>query len=198
MHKFQKYLLIVELLLLPLIAILSWVFSLYMPMIRSLLHPNGIRWITTHIISNFTILPIGEIILFLIALSLLSALNPRTLFDRKATQKEKRAHLFALLMLLMNVLVVVSFTFFPPYILLNFLGTLSDSPFSDSIPAFIFIAIETTCCTYAYTSGKMTTIQDFAQVHSSMLVKFAPFFIHLFLLSQIIGWVKFTNIISYL
>ena len=198
MHKFQKYLLIVELLLLPVIAILSWIFSLYTPMIRSLLHPNGIRWIATHIIRNFTSLPIGEIILCLIALSLLSALNPRTLFDRKATQKEKRAHLFAFLMLLMNILVVVFFTFFPPYVLLNFLGTLSDSPFIDGIPAFIFIAIETTCCTYAYTSGKMTTIQDFAQVHSSMLIKFSPFFIHLFLIAQIIGWVKFSNIMVYL
>ena len=198
MHKFQKYLLIVELLLLPVIAILSWIFSLYTPMIRSLLHPNGIRWIATHIIRNFTSLPIGEIILCLIALSLLSALNPRTLFDRKATQKEKRAHLLAFLMLLMNILVVVFFTFFPPYVLLNFLGTLSDSPFIDGIPAFIFIAIETTCCTYAYTSGKMTTIQDFAQVHSSMLIKFCPFFIHLFLIAQIIGWLKFSNIMVYL
>ena len=198
MHKLQKYLLTVELLLMPLIIIFSWVFSLYMPMLRSLLSPNGIRWITTSIISNFTALPIGELILVLIALSLLSALNPRTLFDRKATQKEKRAHLFAFLMLLANIVVVLLHTFFPPYILLNFFGSLSSSPLTDSLPGLIFICIETTCCTYAYTAGKMTTMQDFAQVHTSVLVKFSPLFIHLFLISQIVGWVGYSNILAYL
>ncbi len=198
MHKFQKYLLTAELLLLPVISILSWVFSIYLPKLRSLLHPNGIRWIATSFISNFTAMPIGEIVLFLIALSLLSTLNLRTLFDSHATQKEKRAHIFALLMLLLNILIVTIFTFFPPYILLNFFGSLSSSPLIDSIPGILFICIETTCCTYAYTSGKMTTMQDFAQTHTSLLVKFCPYFIHLFLISQIIGWIGYSNLWAYL
>ncbi len=198
MHRFLKILLIAELLLLPLIAISSWICSVYQPAIRSLLAPNGLRWIFTSIISNFTSLPIAEIILILIAISLLSFLNLSSLFHHRPTPKEKRALFFALLMLVMNIFAIAALTFLPPYILLNFFGSLLSSPLTDSIPGLLFVAIETTGCTYAYTSGRMTTIQDFSVAHSSFINLLSPLFIHLFLIAQIIGWMGYSNILSVL
>lgn len=196
MHKLPKSFLIVELLLLPTLAIASWICSIYMPEVRSLLDPMGLRWITTSIVSNFTQMPIAECILCLILLSLISSLDLRSTLRGRISQKEKRALFFSFVVFLINIAAIAALTFLPPYILLNFFGTFSSSPLTDSIPGFIFITLETTCCTYAYTSGKMTTIQDFSVAHSSLIVKFSPFFIHLFVISQIIGWLGFSRLLS--
>ncbi len=196
MHKLLKSLLIAELLLLPLIAIASWICSIYTPSVRSLLDPMGLRWITTSFVSNFTRLPIAECLLCLILLSLISSLNLRSTLRGRISQKEKRALLFSFVMFLINIAAIAALTFLPPYILLNFFGTFSSSPFTDSIPGFLFITLETTFCTYAYTSGKMTTMQDFSVAHSWLIVKFSPFFIHLFIIAQIIGWLGFSRLLS--
>lgn len=185
----SSFLLILELISLPLIAICSWICSIYIPSVRSLLAPSGLRWISTSIISNFTAMPISPLLLILLSLSIIISsgiLSPVT------SPKQKRALTFAFITLLLNLLAIFALTFIPPYILLNFFGTLSHSPLTDSIPGFLLILTETICTTYAYTSGRLTTIRDFTAAHTSLLSRFSPLFLHLFLLSQLIGWLGYS------
>ena len=184
-----------EILALPLIAIASWISSIYIPAAHSLLDAEGLRWMATNIVSNFIRLPIPQFILLLIALSTLYSSGIHSLFSRHATTKQHRAALFALITLLINITAVCLLTFIPPYILLSPFGTFAGSPLSRSIPGLLFIVIETTALTYGYTSGKITTPRDFTSAHSILIQKSAPIFIHLFLLSQIASWLRYSAII---
>ena len=175
----------------PLLAISSWVTSIYTDHARNLLCANGLRWIFTSIISNFQRLPLAEGILLLIALSVLSHSGLLQCLTSRPTLKQRRALLFTLSVLLLILALVGALTFLPPYVLLNFFGGIDHSPLTDSLPGLLFLTVEALSCVYGFTSGKMLTLSDFSQAHSHFIVKFAPFFIHIFLLAQLTQWVKF-------
>ena len=192
-------LLLLELLALPLIAVSSWICSIYDSGVRSLLSPDGLRWIATSVVDNFAAMPIAHILLFLIGLSLLLSSGITSVFraGRRAvpiSPKQQRAVVFALVMLLLNVLLLLALTFLPPYVLLNFFGTLTHSPLTDSLPCFCLLLIETVCSTYAYTSGRLTTVRDFTAAHTMLLVRLSPLFLHLFLWAQILGWLGYSSL----
>ncbi|MBQ9640818.1 MAG: AbgT family transporter [Bacteroidaceae bacterium] len=187
-----KWLLLLELLAFPLIAISSWVVSIYNSGANNLLAPNGLRWLLTSFVSNFARLPWAEILLGLIALSVLQFSGIADCVVHRPTQKQQRALLFALAALVSMVVAVGALTVLPPYILLNFFGGTAQSPLTDSLPGLLFITAEVVACVYGYTSGKMVTIEDFSVAHSQLIVQLSPLFIHAFLLSQVFEWIKYS------
>ena len=189
--KLLKWLLLIEIAAFPCLAVSSWVASIYSDHARNLLSANGLRWLSVSIVSNFQRLPIAETLLVLIALSVFCFSGLPQSLTHHSTLKQRRALMFTIAVLLMIVSLICGLTFFPPYILLNFFGGIDHSPLTESLPGFFFLTIEILSCVYGFTSGKMLTISDFSQAHSLFIVKFAPVFIHLFLISQLIEWVKF-------
>jgi p-aminobenzoyl-glutamate transporter AbgT len=182
----------IELLTMALLPVASWIASIYLPPTRSLLDANGLRWLMTHWVDNFTRLPVGEAVLVLIGLSALQTSGLASLGHRHLSLKQKRAMLFTLASLFAVVMAVAAMTLLPPYILLNFFGGVAGSPLADSLPGLLFIMVEVASCVYGFTSGKIVTVGDFSQAHSSLLVRFAPCFVHFFLLAQIIAWIKYS------
>ena len=187
-----KWLLVLELLAFPVIAISSWVVSIYSSAARNLLDAKGLRWMLTCFVKNFTLIPWAEILMVLIAFSVLHFSGITDCLRRRPTLKQQRALLFALAALVCIILGVGAFTVLPPYVLLNFFGGLERSPLIESLPGLLFLSAEAMGCVYGYTSGKMVTIEDFSVAHSQLIIRFSPLFIHFFLLSQIIEWVKFS------
>ena len=186
------WLFVAELLVLPLIAISSWVVSIYNGEVRNLLDANGVRWLLTSFVSNFARMPWAEILLALIAVSVLQFSGIADCLRHRPTLKQQRALLFAFVALVAIVVAVGSLTVLPPYILLNFFGGTDHSPLMDSLPGLLFLTAEVLSCVYGYTAGKIVTIGDFSQAHTLLLIRCAPLFVHVFLLSQIIAWIKYS------
>lgn len=190
--RILTWLFVAELLALPLIAISSWVVSIYNGEVRNLLDANGVRWLMTSFVSNFARMPWAEILLALIAVSVLQFSGIADCLRHRPTLKQQRALLFAFVALLAIVVGVGSLTVLPPYILLNFFGSTDHSPLMESLPGLIFLTIETVACVYGFTSGKMVTIEDFSEAHSQFIKHFSPLVVHCFLLTQVLEWIKYS------
>jgi p-aminobenzoyl-glutamate transporter AbgT len=190
--RILKWLLLAELIAFPLIAISSWVVSIYSSAARNLLDAKGLRWLMTSFVSNFARWPWAEILLVLIALSVLQFSGITDCLRHRPTLKQRRALMFTFAALMVIVVGVGALTFLPPYVLFNFFGGLDDSPLTVSLPGLLFLTAETLACVYGFTSGKMVTIEDFSVAHSQLIVHLSPLFIHCFLLAQIFEWIKFS------
>lgn len=190
--RLGRFLFFLELSAIPLLPIISWVVSVYDPTAHSLLDANGLRWLMTSWVSNFTSLPVGEAVVLLIALSVFQGSGLPELVRGRLSLKQKRALMFTLAALVFILLAVAAMTLLPPYTLLNFFGGVSHSPLIDSLPGLMFLTVEVLSCVYGFTSGKIVTIDDFSQAHSLYLVRCAPLFVHVFLLAQIIAWIKYS------
>jgi len=187
-----RCLFLLELLSLPLLPVVSWVVSVYNPSAHSLLDANGLRWLMTSWVSNFTSLPLGEAVLVQMALSVVQASGLPDLLRGRLSLKQQRALMFMLAALVFILAAVAAMTLLPPYTLLNFFGGVTDSPLMDSLPGLLFLTAEVLSCVYGYTAGKIVTIGDFSQAHTLLLIRCAPLFVHVFLLSQIIAWIKYS------
>ena len=181
-----------ELSVMALLPVVSWVVSIYRPAVRSLLDAGGLRWMMSSWVHNFTRLPVGETILLLMALSVFQSSGLAMVVRGHLSLKQKRALMFTLAALLTMTLAVAAMTLLPPYALLNFFGGLSHSPLIDSIPSVLLLMVEVMSSVYGFTSGKIVTAADFSHSHTQLLNRSAPLFIHVFLLSQIIAWLKYS------
>lgn len=188
----NKALLIAELLLMPVMLLTSWVVNIYHPGVRSLIDVQGIRMLTTHIVSNFAAVPFAPVILVLMCASVMHFSGIIHCFRTHPSAKQQRAIVFALSSLAVMVLFLFALLFFMPHVVLNCFGGLERSPFVIGLPGMLFVTIEVMSCVYGYTSGKLVTIDDFFLAHTRFLSILAPLFLHLFLLSQLYSWAQYS------
>lgn len=200
MKAFARIFLIVLIIILPIVVIASWVVGAYNPDVKSLLEDAGVRWSITHITKNFSDLPLAEILLLMVTVSVvresgwLSWLYPK---NHPLTLKQLRAYTYTNLLIFALFLIFLLVLFMPASPLRNSFGELSHSPLSQgwlSLLSLLFIIVSNV---YGYLSGRFVTSADFAFAHTRVLRNFSPAFISLFFLGQIMGCLDYSQLITF-
>lgn len=181
-----------------LLLIVSWLLCIYFDSINGLLSPHGIRWLTSHLVSNFCTVPFGEIILGLIGVGSLIESDIFKLFSGHISLKQKRALQTTIITVVIVLCVFSSFLLMPNAILLSAFGTISNSPFSKGVYGLIVCLFILIANVYGYTSGKFVTLDDFVNAHSSFIKKTGFYFIFVFFSSQFIQCLDYTHILAVL
>ena len=179
-----------------LLAIASWLASIYIDGIEGLLTPKGMRWICSSLVANFSTVPLAHLLLGFMSISVLRESGLFKIFHGHLSLKQTRA---LQITSISAAIILVAFSlllFLPNALLLSAFGTIAGSSFTRGlygIAACFAIAIGNI---YGYTSGKFIGMQDFIRAHISIFPHVASYFVILFLASQFVCGLEFTEIFS--
>ena len=109
------------------VTVLSWVGNVYEWGVNNLLCADGIRWAVANIIYNFTDSPIGEIILLLLGLSVLTESGFLTFWKSAKSIKQKRAMQITIVAIVVYCLTIFCLLFTSHAVLLSAFGTIHEA-----------------------------------------------------------------------
>ena len=183
-------------LLLLLVALLSWVGSIYAWGLESLLDAEGVRWMCIHMLDNVRQSPWLEIAMALavcgqfIESGLPAVFTPRFWQRRSRTLKKMRALQITIAVLaVMVVLFVLSLTGASP--LMSALGQFTLSPLFFGLYPISLMVLLVLSTTYGLASGRFYSVGDVVRSLVSLPVAVAPFFVTLFLAAQLMGCIRY-------
>lgn len=174
---------------------LSWIVSIYSDGVNGLLTPRGVRWVVSSVMGNFASTPLAEIISGMIAFGVLRDSKILSLLSSKPTLKQRyalkiTAFAAVAILLLMSLTLVL-----PNALLLSSFGTVVNSPFMKGLYAIALAFIIFVGNIYGYTSGRYISLSDFVQAHVSVFKISSPYFILLFLSSQLVNCLDYTDLL---
>lgn len=178
----------------------TWMVGAYNNEVRSLLDSDGVRWGITHILSNFSRLPLATILMLLVTVSVvlesgwLSWMFPK---NHPLMLKQLRAYTYTNLLLIVITVFFVFVLLMPGSPFLNAFGGFAHSPLLKGWFSILSLLIIFIANVYGYLSGRLTTSNDFAFAHTRLLRKYAPAFVPLFIVAQIGGCMDYSNLFTF-
>lgn len=174
----------------------SWLTSIYVNEITGILTPRGIRWICSNIIVNFSSVPLAKILLGFMSVSVLRESGIFKIFRGHLSLKQKRALQITGLSVAIILLLFSMLLFLPNPLLLSAFGTLEGSAFTKGLYGLVACCIIIVGNVYGYTSGKFIRASDFIYAHTKIFSVVANYFVILFIASQFVCCLEFTEIFS--
>lgn len=169
------------------ITVLSWVGNVYEWGVNNLLCADGIRWAVANIIYNFTDSPIGEIILLLLGLSVLTESGFLTFGKSAKSIKQKRAMQITIVAIVVYCLTIFCLLFTSHAVLLSAFGTLRESAFQQGAYGLLLLGIIIAGNLYGYFSGTFSSVKDSVLAHTSLILRISPYFVTAFVASEFVG-----------
>lgn len=178
----------------------SWAGSAYNNDIHNLLDADGVRWVITHILSNYSDLPLAYILLLLVAFSIMSESGwicwvfPK---NHPLMLKQLRAYTYTNLLAIVLTSIFVFVVLMPGSPLLNAFGGFEHSPLSIGWSILLLLFFILLSNVYGYISGQLTTSTDFLKAHTRFLNKYSYAFLTMFVVSQICGCLNYSNLLAF-
>lgn len=195
-HKTLRWFLVTIAGFLVLLCLMSWLMSIYIDGIESALSVNGIRWIVGNMVQNFYSVPLAQIIIGLFGVSIIRESGIAKVFRRHISLKQKRALQITLIFTAIFSLLFSLLLLLPNAILLSAFGDLYNSPLQKGLFGIIVLYMLLIGNIYGYTSGRFANMNDLVLAHVSIFNIMSPYFIILFMASQFVCCLDFSNILS--
>ena len=174
----------------------SWLASIYVNEIIGILTPRVIRWICSNIVANFSTVPLAKILLGLMSISVLRESGIFKVLRGHLSLKQKRALQITGISAATILLFFSMLLFLPNALLLSAFGTIEDSAFTKGLYGLVACYIIIVGNVYGYTSGRFIRISDFIHAHTRIFSVVANYFVILFLASQFVCCLEFTDVFS--
>lgn len=196
----MKYFPLLYLLGILVLAIVSWIGSVYGLDVHNLLSGEGLRWCVSNVLANFRHAPLAEILLALLALGILTESGfCRTLIDflhphhslRDISLKRQRAFQLSLLAVILCIALTLSLTFFNNSLLLSAFGTFVGSALQHGLFPLLLLLLMVVGVVFGTTSGRFLTAADLIHAAGWLLSRVADYFLTLFLAAQLVGCLTF-------
>ena len=178
------------------ITVLSWVGNVYEWGVNNLLCADGIRWAVANIIYNFTDSPIGEIILLLLGLSVLTESGFLTFWKSAKSIKQKRAMQITIVAIVVYCLTIFCLLFTSHAVLLSAFGTLRESAFQQGAYGLLLLGIIIAGNLYGYFSGTFSSVKDSISAHTSLILRVSQYFVTAFVASEFVGSMYYVFVIG--
>lgn len=185
----------VLLLVLFLLAIISWIGSTWGWGMRNLVSADGIRWFVSNFIINIKESPVGVMFLTLLAIGAVNKSGMLVMFSRKWSLKQKRAFSITLLVAVLIVLLVLGLTFVGDGVLLSPFGSVENSPLLEGLIWIILVSLILLANIFGYTSGRFMTLADMLKADTSMICSGRYDFVVYIMVAEICGCISFTGLL---
>lgn len=169
------------------LAIFSWLASMYGWIVHNVLSADGLRWAAASVLGNFRQVPFAEMLMVLVALSFLTESGLLKAFHVGITLKQRRALQFSVLVLIISLVAIAAAVFMPSSVLLSSFGRFAGSPIAAGLPALMLLVVVLVSITFGFLSGRFLTASDMLSAAAHIPAAAARVLPVLFLTSQLIG-----------
>lgn len=189
----MRYTPLVLLLITVLVAILSWLGSVYDWGLYSLLEAEGLRWMITHVLENFRLSPWAEVVVGLCTLSILvesglpQVCTPSFWHRSRRSLKKTRALQITAVCFLAFAVCLLFVVLMPSSPLLSAFGHLSQSPLYYGSYSLAAIVLTLLSVVYGAASGRFLSFADVAQALVFLPSSVGDFFVTLFMGAQFLS-----------
>ncbi len=187
---------IVLLLTMVLVALFSWIGSIYGLSVNNLFSGDGIRWWVMNFIPNVRETPFAYIIVGLVSLSVLKESGLFYAFSRSASLRCKRALSLSILVFGLLCLALALMTLLPDAVLRNSFGSISNSPFTSGLFGMVCAIVLVVCNVYGLSSGNFINFDDTLKAHVSLLYRCLDYFISMALVGELMGCLDYTGLLT--
>lgn len=169
-----------------LLILASWLLTAAMPdsFSRSLLSAGGIRWFFGRFVDNIE----SPLLVWLLLLSFVyGVVDHSGILHYKASEYRQRiAMRLALFEGIFFILLMLALVMAPHAILLNVMGGLLPSSFSQSIIPYCAFSVTFACCSFALISGRVKGVEGVFRMLTSGIESAAPLFVIYVFATQLI------------
>lgn len=176
----------------------SWVASIYVDGVEGLLTARGIRWMCSSFVSNFAAVHLAEMLLGLMAISVLRESGIIRTIRGHVSLKQKRALQITGVAVLLVLGLFSLLLLLPKAVLLSAFGTFRHSAFSKGFYGLLMCLLIFVGNVYGYTVGRFLSLRDFVHAHVAIFSSVASYFVILLFASQLVGCIEFTGILPLL
>jgi len=183
-------------LLIVLVAVISWIGNIYGLPLKSLFAQEGIRWEIRNVMINYTKAPLAEVLCLCMGIGLMQygGLRRELLMTYRSV-KQRRALILVFTTGITYLLAVIATIAYPHAILLSATGSVLHSPFTEGLVFIISLGCGIIGLIYGIASGQIRNINDVHSGLSYLIARMAPYLVVLFLASQLVAFAKYSQLI---
>ena len=197
MRRFLNILPVILLLLILLVAVVSWIGNVYGWNCRNILSGEGMRWAVDMIMENFSWAPWNYVVLGTATLSMVNESGIISGFSKQKYLRQRRAYALVGVVLGLMAMIVILLSLLPGNTLLSAFGTFSHSALQRGLFPLISIALFVLSLIYAFAIGRFNSIDDVVKATVNLPVRIAGYFITMFVASQLISVLLYAFFIDY-
>ncbi len=197
MRRFLNILPLILIILIVLMAVVSWIANVYGAECRNILSSEGMRWMVAMFMENFRLAPWHYIIIALATASMIVESGVISGFSKQKYLRQRRAYMLVAMALALFVAIAIVLSLLPGNVLLSAFGTFNNSALQRGLFPIIAIILYVLSLIYAFAIGRFNSVSDVIQATVSLPVKIADYFITLFVASQFIAVILYAFFLDF-
>ena len=197
MRRSLNILPIILLLLIVIVAVISWIANVYGANCRNILSSEGMRWTVEMIMDNFNRSPWTYIVVGLASLSMIVESGIISGFSKQKYLRQRRAYMLVAVVMAVIAALALILYLLPGNSLLSAFGTFNNSALQRGLFPIIAVLLYMLSLIYAFAIGRFNDIEDVIKATVNITVRIPGYFITLFVASQLIAVILYSFFIDY-
>ena len=197
MRRLLNILPLVLLLLIVIVAVISWIANVYGANCRNILSSEGMRWTVEMIMDNFNRSPWTYIVVGLASLSMIVESGIISGFSKQKYLRQRRAYMLVAVVMAVIAALALILYLLPGNSLLSAFGTFNNSALQRGFFPIIAVLLYMLSLIYAFAIGRFNDIEDVIKATVNITVRIPGYFITLFVASQLIAVILYSFFIDY-
>jgi len=192
--------------MLVVVIVVSWIGSVYETrgvtsnsdiMLRSLLDPQGIRWMFRNVSNMLDNAPVADSLLLLMGAGILKTSGIR-MPSSSSSLKERFASALALFVFAICLLLIAVGLFMGNHVLLGVTGNITGSPFLRGFFMLLFLCVLFPSIAYGFASDNLRSGADVIRGFTCFLPRYASFFVTLPVAALLLDCMDYSNMYALL
>lgn len=182
---------LVQVVLLVLTWLSSWILSLFVPTVQNLLVKEGVRWMLRNAMNHFAEMPIAAWLLCLMTWGVVTASGWHMVWSKvlhrqwaRLTLRQRWGFQLSLLVIALCLLCILAGVLGQEPVLLSVTGQYRQSPLSQSILLLLCLTLVMASAVYGRVSGQFRHTTDVVQALAAGIAQWAVLFLNMFLWGQ--------------
>ncbi len=197
MRRSLNILPVILLLLIVIVAVISWIANVYGANCRNILSSEGMRWTVEMIMDNFNRSPWTYIVVGLASLSMIVESGIISGFSKQKYLRQRRAYMLVAVVMAVIAALALILYLLPGNSLLSAFGTFNNSALQRGLFPIIAVLLYMLSLIYAFAIGRFNDIEDVIKATVNITVRIPGYFITLFVASQLIAVILYSFFIDY-
>ena len=197
MRRSLNILPVILLLLIVIVAVISWIANVYGANCRNILSSEGMRWTVEMIMDNFNRSPWTYIVVGLASLSMIVEYGIISGFSKQKYLRQRRAYMLVAVVMAVIAALALILYLLPGNSLLSAFGTFNNSALQRGLFPIIAVLLYMLSLIYAFAIGRFNDIEDVIKATVNITVRIPGYFITLFVASQLIAVILYSFFIDY-
>ena len=197
MSRFLNILPLALLIAICLIAVLSWIGSVYGWDCRNVLSADGLRWSISRFMIHLNNAPWEYVIMLTATISVITESSIVSNLAGSKNLKQKRAYMTVAVIIAVLILATTILSLLPGNILMSAFGTFSNSALQHGLFPIAVLMVYGIAVIYGYATGRFYNLRDIYSATVSLPVRISTYFITLFVTSQLVSLILYVFYTDY-